>query len=77
MRDETYKIEKDLENCHSSVTNTENIPKQQSKACPIMEGYLFKRTSNAFKTWNRRWFYLYENKLVYRYFLCNFTRFHR
>lgn len=31
-----------------------------------MEGYLFKRTSNAFKTWNRRWFYLYDNKLVYR-----------
>lgn len=33
---------------------------------PRMQGYLFKRTSNAFKTWNRRWFYLYHNRLVYR-----------
>lgn len=31
-----------------------------------MEGYLFKRTSNAFKTWNRRWFYLKDNKLFYK-----------
>ena len=23
-----------------------------------IEGYLFKRTTNAFKTWNRRWFML-------------------
>lgn len=36
------------------------------KNLPRMQGYLFKRTSNAFKTWNRRWFYLYDNKLVYR-----------
>lgn len=33
---------------------------------PRMQGYLYKRTSNAFKTWNRRWFYLYDNQLVYR-----------
>ncbi|KAL9695419.1 hypothetical protein quinque_014704 [Culex quinquefasciatus] len=31
-----------------------------------MEGYLFKRTSNAFKTWNRRWFCMRDNKLFYR-----------
>lgn len=31
-----------------------------------MEGYLFKRTSKGFKTWNRRWFYLFDNKLMYR-----------
>ncbi|RVE49985.1 hypothetical protein evm_005338 [Chilo suppressalis] len=37
------------------------------KNLPRMQGYLFKRTSNAFKTWNRRWFYLYDNRLVYRY----------
>lgn len=37
------------------------------KNMPRMQGYLFKRTSNAFKTWNRRWFYLYDNRLVYRY----------
>jgi len=31
-----------------------------------IEGYLYKRTSNAFKTWNRRWFYLKNNQLAYR-----------
>lgn len=30
-----------------------------------MEGYLFKRTSNAFKTWVRRWFMIQNNQLVY------------
>ncbi|XP_062868619.1 arf-GAP with coiled-coil, ANK repeat and PH domain-containing protein 2-like [Trichomycterus rosablanca] len=32
----------------------------------IMEGYLFKRASNAFKTWNRRWFSIQNNQLVYQ-----------
>lgn len=30
-----------------------------------IEGYLFKRTTNAFKTWNRRWFMLKDNQLIY------------
>ena len=30
-----------------------------------IEGYLFKRGQNAFRTWNRRWFYLSNNKLCY------------
>ncbi|PWA31888.1 hypothetical protein CCH79_00006410, partial [Gambusia affinis] len=29
----------------------------------VMEGYLFKRASNAFKTWNRRWFSIQNNQL--------------
>lgn len=29
------------------------------------EGYLFKRTSKGFKSWNRRWFYLRDNQLQY------------
>lgn len=66
MREETYQIEKELENRHSIVNNVESIPKFGGSG-PMMEGYLFKRTSNAFKTWNRRWFYLYDNKLVYRW----------
>lgn len=66
MREETYHVEKELENRHSKVNHIENIPNLTVKSSPIMEGYLFKRTSNAFKTWNRRWFYLYDNKLVYR-----------
>ncbi|KAL3113706.1 hypothetical protein niasHT_016796 [Heterodera trifolii] len=31
----------------------------------IMEGYLFKRATNAFKSWNRRWFMIKEGKLLY------------
>ena len=30
-----------------------------------MEGYLFKRGQKAFRTWNRRWFYLKDNQLCY------------
>ncbi|XP_067879727.1 arf-GAP with coiled-coil, ANK repeat and PH domain-containing protein 1 isoform X1 [Heterodontus francisci] len=32
----------------------------------VMEGYLYKRASNAFKTWNRRWFSIQNNQLVYQ-----------
>lgn len=66
MREETYNVEKDLQNTYSVVHSPENVASSKTKGAPIMEGYLFKRTSNAFKTWNRRWFYLYDNKLVYR-----------
>ncbi|XP_058063366.1 arf-GAP with coiled-coil, ANK repeat and PH domain-containing protein 2 [Anopheles bellator] len=37
-----------------------------SRLPSYMEGYLFKRTSNAFKTWNRRWFCMCDNQLFYR-----------
>ncbi|CAM9179184.1 unnamed protein product, partial [Lampetra fluviatilis] len=32
----------------------------------VMEGYLFKRASNAFKSWSRRWFAIQNNQLVYQ-----------
>ncbi|XP_065586459.1 LOW QUALITY PROTEIN: arf-GAP with coiled-coil, ANK repeat and PH domain-containing protein 1 [Cyrtonyx montezumae] len=32
---------------------------------PPMEGYLYKRASNAFRTWSRRWFSIQSNQLVY------------
>ncbi|XP_023586872.1 arf-GAP with coiled-coil, ANK repeat and PH domain-containing protein 1 isoform X1 [Trichechus manatus latirostris] len=32
----------------------------------VMEGHLFKRASNAFKTWSRRWFIIQSNQLVYQ-----------
>ncbi|XP_029436602.1 arf-GAP with coiled-coil, ANK repeat and PH domain-containing protein 1 [Rhinatrema bivittatum] len=32
----------------------------------VMEGYLYKRASNAFKTWSRRWFSIQNNQLVYQ-----------
>ncbi|XP_050294223.1 arf-GAP with coiled-coil, ANK repeat and PH domain-containing protein 2 [Anthonomus grandis grandis] len=68
MSYETRKIEKEVENSHSLVSQPESQPISVSndRKSPKLEGYLFKRTSNAFKTWNRRWFYLYDNRLVYR-----------
>ncbi|CAG9772843.1 unnamed protein product [Ceutorhynchus assimilis] len=69
MRVETNKVEKELENSHGLVSDTEitsALCNSADKKSPKLEGYLFKRTSNAFKTWNRRWFYLFDNKLVYR-----------
>jgi len=32
----------------------------------VTEGYLFKRTKNAFKTWNRRWFTIRNHRLFYQ-----------
>ncbi|XP_062846326.1 aurora kinase-like [Trichomycterus rosablanca] len=32
----------------------------------VMEGYLFRRASNVFKTWNRRWFLIQNNHLMYK-----------
>ncbi|XP_034945730.1 arf-GAP with coiled-coil, ANK repeat and PH domain-containing protein 2 [Chelonus insularis] len=64
MRAESVKLEKEMENRHSYVTNRDLIPTSAGNS--RMEGYLFKRTSNAFKTWNRRWFCLKDHQLVYK-----------
>lgn len=65
MRTETSKLEKKMEERHNVVTNLDTVQSKKDSEF-VMEGYLFKRTSNAFKTWNRRWFYLCDNQLVYR-----------
>lgn len=65
MRGDSTKLEKEMENRHIYVTNRDIIP-SQNIVNNKMEGYLFKRTSNAFKTWNRRWFCLKDHQLVYR-----------
>ncbi|XP_015185756.1 PREDICTED: arf-GAP with coiled-coil, ANK repeat and PH domain-containing protein 2 [Polistes dominula] len=65
MRDDSNKLEKEMENRHIYVTNRDLTP-SPVLGNPKMEGYLFKRTSNAFKTWNRRWFCLRDHQLVYR-----------
>ncbi|KAK2575979.1 hypothetical protein KPH14_007340 [Odynerus spinipes] len=65
MRDDSNKLEKEMENRHIYVTNRDLTP-SPIPGNPKMEGYLFKRTSNAFKTWNRRWFCLKDHQLVYR-----------
>ncbi|XP_066583474.1 arf-GAP with coiled-coil, ANK repeat and PH domain-containing protein 2 [Prorops nasuta] len=65
MRNESNRLEKEMENRHTFVTNKDLIF-SLVPGNPHMEGYLFKRTSNAFKTWNRRWFCLRNHQLVYR-----------
>lgn len=54
----------------STATSTFNVADlSSSKLSPVdsnqFEGYLYKRTSKGFKTWNRRWFYLRDNQLQY------------
>lgn len=80
MRVEHNQLEKLMQNRHTLVNSfpenngaaDRHIKLQQppteekSPHTVVMEGYLFKRTSNAFKTWNRRWFYMKDNKLYYR-----------
>lgn len=61
MRTESAKLEKTLGNRHTLASNFE----EDDPSLP-MQGYLFKRTTNAFKTWHRRWFCLKNNQLVYR-----------
>ena len=46
---------------------TDSLTDDSGKGKPVkIEGYLFKRGQNAFRTWNRRWFYLSSNKVNYR-----------
>lgn len=44
---------------------TAGAPIESQPIAQLFEGYLFKRTSKGFKTWNRRWFYLHDNQLLY------------
>lgn len=52
-----------MQNRHASVNSfNPNLANQSTN----MAGYLFKRTSKGFKSWNRRWFYISGNQLLYR-----------
>ena len=69
MRDEVDDLTKDQESRHSDVTEKDLIisEEQRDSRNPVtMNGYLFKRANNAFKTWNRRYFTLQNNQLVYK-----------
>ncbi|XP_075237326.1 centaurin beta 1A isoform X2 [Lycorma delicatula] len=68
MRSDTSKLEKSFGNKHTLVNSNDIVPMDNKGkvGLPRIQGYLFKRTSNAFKTWNRRWFYLNDKQLVYR-----------
>jgi len=72
MAESSIILEKQLEKRHTYVTQAETLETGAAettgtgKGKPIkVEGYLFKRGQNAFRTWNRRWFYLSSNKLCY------------
>merc|ERR1712110_1028157 len=58
MKNKTNTLDKSLEKRHNCVSDL-------NSGGIRIEGYLFKRGSGAFKTWNRRWFYLENNKLCY------------
>ena len=71
ITEKTSSLEKQLEKRHTYVTQTENLDTAQqdlsvtiAKGKPVrIEGYLFKRGQKAFRTWNRRWFFLSSNKV--------------
>ncbi|XP_050529370.1 arf-GAP with coiled-coil, ANK repeat and PH domain-containing protein 2 [Daktulosphaira vitifoliae] len=71
---EAGKMEKQLGEHHKLVNSNDTVMingddneiNAKDKEVSRIEGYLYKRTSNAFKTWNRRWFYLKNNQLAYR-----------
>ncbi|XP_076451929.1 arf-GAP with coiled-coil, ANK repeat and PH domain-containing protein 2-like isoform X2 [Babylonia areolata] len=61
---------KEMEERHTLVQKLDASPPSEvssGKEGPLMmEGYLFKRTSNAFRQWVRRWFTIQNSQLVYR-----------
>ncbi|XP_067898388.1 arf-GAP with coiled-coil, ANK repeat and PH domain-containing protein 2-like isoform X2 [Heterodontus francisci] len=67
------KEKRDMEQKHSTIQQKDfssDDPKIEfnvdAASGIVMEGYLYKRASNAFKTWNRRWFSIQNNQLVYQ-----------
>ncbi|OTF74545.1 Centaurin beta-like protein [Euroglyphus maynei] len=67
MHSESTKLEKSLNNRHHLVQQHETVPPLIRNGETIrIEGYLFKRTSSTFKSWNRRWFIVQNHQLVYQ-----------
>lgn len=90
MRTESSQLEKAMQNRHMSVSafvdDLVTLPTNNAALSTLsthsagnqfgnqFEGYLFKRTSKGFKSWNRRWFYLCDNQLLYKYvkrYMCS------
>ncbi|XP_064408927.1 arf-GAP with coiled-coil, ANK repeat and PH domain-containing protein 1 [Latimeria chalumnae] len=64
---------RDMEQKHTAIKQKDisfdDLMFECNKDAPngiVMEGYLYKRASNAFKTWSRRWFSIQNNQLVYQ-----------
>lgn len=68
MRDEFDNIARNLPSKHLMVSNNALNPLCfDNKAQKVqLEGYLFKRASNGFKVWNRRWFMIRDHQLLYQ-----------
>lgn len=67
MSEETTVLVKQLDGKHHLVSSKDIVPDVIKENQNVrVEGYLFKRTSNAFKTWNRRWFIMQDHQLVYQ-----------
>ncbi len=62
LRAESASLERRMEKRHTQVSQCEEQEggggTSSSSPGQLHQGYLFKRGQNAFKTWNRRWFYL-------------------
>uniref|UniRef100_A0A7N8YDT0 Arf-GAP with coiled-coil, ANK repeat and PH domain-containing protein n=1 Tax=Mastacembelus armatus TaxID=205130 RepID=A0A7N8YDT0_9TELE len=57
---------RDMEQRHAAIKKKVHFQKLTDSNGIAMEGYLYKRASNAFKTWSRRWFSIQKNQLVYQ-----------
>ena len=58
MRTKTDTLDKQLEKRHKVVSD---LDKEENTI--RIEGYLFKRGQNAFRTWNRRYFFHIDDKM--------------
>lgn len=68
MQDDFETLTRNLPSKHLLVHNNElRPPTLDNKAHQVhLEGYLFKKASNGFRVWNRRWFVLKDHKLIYQ-----------
>jgi len=62
---------KEMEERHTLVKKTEESVSLGRRTIDdpsglVMEGYLFKRSSNAFRSWHRRYFTVQNNQLMYQ-----------
>lgn len=68
LEDESEQLLRSLPSKHLMVSNNELRPLCFDNLAQrvFLEGYLFKRASNKFKVWNRRWFILKDHQLLYQ-----------
>jgi Arf-GAP/coiled-coil/ANK repeat/PH domain-containing protein len=67
MKSKTATLERQLERRHSRVAEGDSDLSARARPDVPIEGYLFKRGQNAFRTWNRRWFYLQVGSIEIMY----------